>query len=58
MDPYIGHPHDIIARVRLEEAAGAAERARLRHEQPDRWVRRPFGGRAGDALRDLIGRPR
>jgi hypothetical protein len=41
MEPYVGHPHEVIGRIRLDEALANAELARLLREQPDRVVRRP-----------------
>lgn len=41
MEPYVGHPHEVIGRIRLDEALASAELARLLREQPDRVVRRP-----------------
>lgn len=46
MEPYVGHPHEILGRIRLDEALAAAELARLVREQPDRVVRRPLPGAA------------
>jgi len=52
MEPYVGHPHEVLGRIRLDEALAAAELARLVREQPDRVVRRPLPGAA------LLGRLR
>ncbi|WP_418607558.1 hypothetical protein [Georgenia sp. SUBG003] len=44
MEPYVGHPHEVLGRIRLDEALAAAELARLVREQPDRMVRRALPG--------------
>jgi hypothetical protein len=44
MESYFGHPHEVMGRIRLDEALAAAELARLMREQPDRVVRRPLPG--------------
>jgi predicted amidophosphoribosyltransferase len=41
MEPYVGHPYEVIGRIRLDEALAKAELARLLREQPDRVVRHP-----------------
>lgn len=46
MEAYLGHPHEVLGRIRLDEALAAAELARLVREQPDRVVRRPLPGAA------------
>lgn len=55
MEPYVGHPHEVLGRIRLDEALAAAELARLVREQPERVVRRPLPGSA--LLARLRGRP-
>ena len=56
MEPYVGHPHEVLGRIRLDEALAAAELARLLREQPDRVVRRPLPGASLLArLRERVG---